>query len=106
MKDYIVPIEVQSMLQDRVNAFCMQRGLRCYYYADARGKFIYLYRLIPDGIHRLGRLTYLGDPENMEFTIFNDLSEKYDPKKRLFPGAVYLNGTIEGALKAVVKVYP
>lgn len=38
------------------------------------------------------------------FIIFNDLFEKYDPKKRLFPGSVYLDGRIERALKAVVEV--
>ncbi|NGX64010.1 MAG: hypothetical protein KR126chlam6_01434 [Candidatus Anoxychlamydiales bacterium] len=106
MKDYTVPIALQSMLQNRVNAFYKQKFLKYHYYVDARGKFIYLYRLMPKGIQRLGRLTYLGDPENMEFTIFNDLSEKYDPKKRLFSGSVYLDGTIEGALKAVVEAYP
>ncbi len=106
MKDYTVPIALQSILQNRVNAFCNQRLLKYHYCADARGKFIYLFRLIPAGIQRLGRLTYLGNLENMEFTIFNDLAEKYDPKKRLFPGSLYLDGTIEGALKAVVEAYP
>ena len=106
MKNYTVPIVLQSILQTRVNTFCKQRLLKYQYCSNARGKFIYLYRLIPKGLQRLGRLTYLGDLENMEFTIFNDLSEKYDPKKRLFPGSVYLDGTIEGALKAVVEAYP
>ena len=85
-----------------MNAFCKQKFLKYQYCADTKGKFIYLYRLMPSGIQRLGRLTFLGDPENMDFTIFNDLSEEYDPKKRLFPGSVYLDGTIERALNAVV----
>jgi len=106
MKDYTFSIALQSTLQNRVNAFCKQKFLKYQYCADARGKFIYLYRLMPSGIQRLGRLTYLGDPENMEFTIFNDLTEKYDPKKRVFSGVEYLDGTIEGALKAAIKAYP
>ena len=107
MKDYIIPISVQAMLQDRVNAFCKEKLLRGNYYADARGKFIYLGVLMPNRtIQRLGRLTYRGDLENMEFAIFKHSSGKYDPKERRFPGAEYLDGTIEGALKALIKAYP
>ncbi len=106
MKDYTVPIAVQSALQQRVNAFCKQSGLNTCYCADARGKFIYLYRLLPEGIERLGRLTYLGDSENMEFAIFKYSSGKYDPKESWFPGVEHIDGTIEGALKAVIQAYP
>jgi hypothetical protein len=107
MKDYTVPISIQSKLQERANEFCKQKRLSCYYCVDARGKFIYLYRLFPGGdMYRLGRLTYLGDPENMEFAIFKESSGKYDPKERRFSGVEHLDGTIEGALKAVIEVYP
>lgn len=104
MQDYKVPIEIQSALGKRANAFCEQRltKTRYRYFPDARGKFIYLCRLKSDGsFQRLGRLTYEGDTENMEFAIFNYYSGKYDPKDRSFRGAQYLDGTIEGALQAL-----
>jgi hypothetical protein len=108
MKDYIVPIAVQSDLYDRVNVFNEKELPRaCYkYYPDARGKFIYLGRLMPNGTsHRLGRLTYARDTECMEFAIFKYSTGRYDSKEKLFPGAEHLDGTIEGALKALTKAY-
>lgn len=109
MKDYTVPIAIQSELGDRANAFnekkLSKRGYR--YCPDARGKFIYLLRLGSDGSsQRLGRLTYNGDTENMDFAIFKFSSGKYDSKERWFPGAQHLNGTIEGALMALAEAYP
>ena len=109
MKDYIVPIAVQSELVDRAIAFNKQElsGCNYSYCPDARGKFIYLLRLGSNGsFQRLGRLTYNGDTENMEFAIFKFSSGKYDPKERWFPGTQHLNGTIEGALRALAEAYP
>ena len=108
MDDYTVPILIQGDLGKRANAFSekLQDGYR--YLADARGKFIYIARMKPGDpfYERIGRLTYEGDTENMEFVIFNFSSRKYDPKKKHFPGSQYLDGTIEGALKALTTVYP
>src|SRR5947208_1763497 len=79
MKNYAIPISVQSMLQNRVNAFCKQECVNNYYCADTRGKFIYLGILMPSrAIQRLGRLTYRGDLENMEFAILKHSLGKYD----------------------------
>ena len=108
MDDYTVPILIQGKLGDRANAFSeqLQDGYR--YFPDARGKFIYLARMKPgDNFYeRVGRLTYEGDTENMKFVIFDFSSGKYDPKIQNFPGSQYLDGTIEGALKALTTAYP
>ena len=107
MKDYTVPIDLQSSLQERVTAFCKRNRTQYRYYVDARGKFIYLSRMFePNVFERLGRVTYLGDSENMDFAIYKFSSGKYDPNERWFPGAEYLDGTIEGALKAIIAAYP
>lgn len=105
VKDYKVPIEIQSELFERANKFSEKYLKKGYGIApDARGKFIYLRLLRPDGfMENLGRLTYEGDKENMVFAIFLYSSEKYSFD--FFPGDQYLNGTIEGALKAVSKAY-
>lgn len=109
MSDYIVPISLQSKLCDRASAFSKKElpGAKYRYFPDARGKFIYLCRLWPNGdTQRLGRLTYEGDPENMEFAIFKFRSGKYDPKDKEFPGSQYLDGTLEGALRALTAAHP
>jgi hypothetical protein len=109
MKDYTVPIDIQSALGDRATNFCKNELARARYrfFTDARGKFIYLIRVSSDGsLQRLGRLTYEGDTENMEFAIFKSRTGKYDSKERSFPGSQHLNGKIEGALKALVEAYP
>lgn len=108
MEDYAVPIAIQGELGDRANVFSrnLQDGYR--YLPDARGKFIYLARMKPGDqfYERLGRLTYEGDTENMKFVIFNFSARKYDAKMQSFPGSQYLDGTIEGALKALTTAYP
>ena len=110
MKDYIVPILLQAELGERAHAFCKKelKWMDFKYYPNARGKFIYLYRLnLSNGsIQRLGRLTYEGDSENMEFAIYNSRSGRYDPVEERFSGSKYLDGTIEGALRALSATYP
>ena len=108
MDDYFISINIQSELCDRVNEFSEKYLSRfdCRYLADARGKFIFLYRQRFDGtLERIGRLTYKGDKENMDFAFFNRKKQKNDPdclpsKKR------HLDGTIEGAMKAGLEAYP
>lgn len=52
------------------------------------------------------RLTYCGDLENMEFTIYRYTTEKYDPNEWGFDGSKFVDGTLEGAMKAGLKAYP
>ncbi len=107
-KDYTVPIEIQGELAKRAKTLGEKLKLRYKYFPDARGKFIYLARMKSGDkfYERLGRLTYKGDTEKMKFAIFRFASGKYDAKEWLFPGSQHLDGTIEGALKAVIEAYP
>ena|SRR3990167_6520500 len=107
-KDYTVSMDIQGELAKRAKALGEQLKLRYKYFPDARGKFIYLARMKPgdEFYERLGRLTYEGDKENMKFAIFRFSSGKYDAKDWLFPGFQHLDGTIEGALKAIIEAYP
>ncbi len=52
------------------------------------------------------RLKYSDDFADWEFAIFKFSSDTYDPDEWMFPGYQYLNGTIEGALKAGLEAYP
>jgi len=108
-KEYTVPIEVQMQLADRIMNFNKKNlaGNPCTYCVDARGKFIYLLRkTINDSFEKIGRLTYDGDLEDMDFAIFRYSIEKYDAACDYFDGIECIDGTIEGAMMAGLKAYP
>lgn len=44
--------------------------------------------------------------DNWSFAVFKYSNEKYDPDEWMFPGAFELDGTVEGALKAGLEIYP
>lgn len=58
-----------------------------------------------DNFEKVCRLTYNGNLEKMSFAIFKYSSETYDPNEFFFPGQEYVNGTLEGAMKAGLKAY-
>jgi hypothetical protein len=82
--DYTVPIAIQEKLNERACAFSENLQNSCRYCANAGGKFKGKF------CERLGRLTYEGDTENMQFVIFNRSSGKYDTKRQKFPGSPVL----------------
>ncbi len=55
---------------------------------------------------KLGRLKYNGQMDKWEFAVFKYSREFYDSDEWMFPGASQLDGTIEGALKAGLEIYP
>jgi hypothetical protein len=55
---------------------------------------------------KLGRLEYNGEMDNWSFAVFRYSRENYDPEEWMFPGAEELDGTIEGALRAGMQIYP
>ena len=54
----------------------------------------------------MARLKYTGDIKKWDFAIFKWSTESYDPDERFFPGVQYVDGTIEGAMKAGLAAYP
>jgi len=108
MSDYFIPLMVHGDLQYRADAFVTDIVPTAPWriIVDARGKFIYVRRLMKDGSNQnLGRLVYNGDTENMPFAIFRNRTGKYDSKGD-FSGAQYLDGTLEGAIRAILESYP
>jgi hypothetical protein len=108
MKDKnIIPATVQDEIVKRVEIFntkyfSKKEGR---YHPSIKGKFVYLMRVGPSGLEPICRLTYNGNINNMDFAIFKYSSEKYDANEFCFPGANYVNGTIEGAMKAGMEAY-
>jgi hypothetical protein len=52
------------------------------------------------------RLKYTGDMHDWEFAIYKYSSGRYNPEEWLFPGSGFVDGTIEGAMKAGMEAYP
>lgn len=71
-----------------------------------KGKFLYFDRVDSYRKSPICRLKYNGDFENWEFSIFKWSSEKYDSEDWFFQGSQFVNGTIEGAMKACMAAYP
>lgn len=76
------------------------------YFAEIKGKFLYLKRHEFGKISPVARLTYTGDMKEWEFAIFKWTREQYDPDEWFFPGSNLFDGTIEGAMKSGLEAYP
>jgi hypothetical protein len=44
--------------------------------------------------------------DNWGFAIYRYSRNFYDPDEWMFPGANFVNGTVEGAMKAGMEAYP
>jgi len=74
--------------------------------ARFRGKFLYLDRTDRGRPSEICRLTWNGKIDNWGFAIYRHSRNFYDPDEWMFPGAGYVNGTVEGAMKAGMEAYP
>jgi len=76
------------------------------YYPMYRIDFLYIYRKEGEKDGPICRLKYTGNFTGWDFAIYKYSRDKYDPSEYCFPGVQYINGTIEGALKAGMEAYP
>ena len=103
-----IPKDVRSSAQQIVERF-NRANLRstAAYVARVKGMYLYLdrkdYGSAPVAICRL---KYTGSFNNWGFAIFKHSSNRYDPEEFMFPGATYLDGTIEGAMRCGLAAYP
>jgi hypothetical protein len=74
--------------------------------ARFKGKFLYLDRIDRGRPSEICRLTWSGRMDNWGFAIYRHSRNFYDPDEWMFPGAGYVNGTVEGAMKAGMEAYP
>jgi len=98
--------EIYKIIEDFNNKYFYDNLEDLYYFAEIKGKFLYLKRKEFDNISPVVGLTYTGDMKDWDFAIFKWSREEYDPEEDFFPGAEYVDGTIEGAMKAGLKAYP
>lgn len=108
MKSKAIPDEVRKQAEEIVEGFNRKtfRDSDCYYAMRIQGKFLYLDRCDFGKVGPICRLTYTGKVDGWDFAIFKWSSEAYDPDEWMFPGSEYVDGTIEGAMKAGLDAYP
>jgi hypothetical protein len=90
---------------DHFNQTVIKHPLQ-YYLTRYKGMFLYLDRADYGRRGAICRLTYTGTLDQWEFAIFKYSSDSYDPAEWFFPGSDYVDGTIEGAMKAGLAAYP
>lgn len=102
-----IPADVKKQVEaivDRFNREVIRRPSE-FFVLRYRGIYIYLDRGVGRAVQR-GRIEYTGAMDEWDFAIFKYSTDSYDPDEWMFPGSEYLDGTVEGALKACVEAYP
>ena len=102
-----IPDRVQKQITDRIAEFNKQnsKDSRYYYTGRFKGNCLYLDRVDNGVVSQICRLTYKGNINKWDFAIFKYSSERYDPHEWMFPGSEYVDGTVEGAMKAGLHAY-
>ncbi len=103
-----IPDDVKQQAEAVIAAFNRQviRDPDRYYVTRSRGPYLYLDRLAGGAPRRIARLTYDEAGGAWEFAIFKYSDERYAADEWLFPGSDFLDGTLEGALKAGLEASP
>jgi hypothetical protein len=103
-----IPTEIRASAQqvvERFNRANLKNSTN--YVARFRGMFLYLDREdYGSAPVEICRLKYAGSLNNWEFAVFKHSSNRYDPEEFMFPGATFLDGTIEGAMRCGMEAYP
>jgi hypothetical protein len=95
---------ILAQIEERITAF-NKKHLKSFWY-KVRSNQIYIIRSDFRGEYEnTCRLTYAGNLEKLSFAIFRYSNNTYD-SFALFPGREYLDGSLEGAMKAVMVAYP
>lgn len=108
MAKQTIPSEVQRQAEEVVQRFNQDvLGDRSVGYVPRfKGSFLYLDRPSAGAPSPICRLEYKGSCDKWEFAIFKYSSESYDVQECMFPGSEFVDGTVEGALKAGMAAYP
>jgi len=108
MSSKSIPQEVKAQVEEIVQNFNRQvlQDPNYYYTPRYRGSYLYLDRYDYGSVGPICRLKYAGSMDNWEFAIYKYSDERYDPDEWFFPGAGYVDGTVEGAMKAGLEAYP
>jgi hypothetical protein len=108
MSRQTIPEQVKRWAEEGIQQFneAMIADPQRAYIARYRGSYLYLDRLEDGRQHPVARLAYTGRLDGWEFAIYKYSDERYDADEWLFPGAGYVDGTLEGAMRAGLEAYP
>jgi len=98
-----VPQNIKTEVLQQLNDFNQKH--KASFQISFRANYAYLSKT--DYVEtKIGRLKYNGTMDKWGFAVFRYSREFYDPDEFMFPGAEELDGTIEGALRAGLLIYP
>ncbi len=102
-----IPKELREQVQAIVDKFNRDvfAGSERSYSSRFRGKYLYLDRNDFGTDGPICRLEYTGDTKNWQFAIYKYTSNRYDPEEWFIPGEEFIDGTVEGAMKAGLVAY-
>ena len=108
MPKTVIPAQIKQQVEAIVNNFNQQTFIdgQNYYLTRYRGSSLYLDRYDYGSVTHICRLTYIDSLTHWNFAIFKYSTETYDANDGFFPGAEFIDGTIEGAMKAGLHAYP
>jgi hypothetical protein len=110
-----IPDEIRvqvDAIAERFNKKELRGSPHCFYIPRFRGSYLYLDRNDWGRVCHVCRLKYNGAMDNADkrhpwdFAIFKYSNERYDPDEWFFPGEGYVDGTVEGAMRAGLEAYP
>ncbi len=103
-----IPENIKVQVEEIVNRFNQEviKNPNAFYITRYRGVYLYLSRQGISIAFQVCRLKYNGAINDWDFAIYKHSSDRYDPDEWFFPGSGFVNGTVEGALKAGLEAYP
>jgi hypothetical protein len=104
----LIPDEIREKVSVIVEEFNQQelKGIDVRYIAKFQGRFLYLDRIAYNDKEPVSRMEYFREIDKWEFAIFKWSTEIYDPDECMFPGSEFVDGTVDGAMRAGMKAYP
>ena len=108
MSKNAIPAQIKAQADAIVQNFNQQTfaNSQRYYLTRYKGPYLYLDRYEFGRVKQICRLKYADSMTNWEFAIFKYSDEAYDPDEWFFPGSGFVDGTIQGAMKAGLEAYP
>ena len=103
-----IPADVQRRAEEIIERFNRKTlgggGVR--YLPRFKSSFLYLDRQEAGTLGPICRLKFTGSLDAWEFAIFKFSSGTYDADEWMFPGSEFLDGTLDGAMRAGMEAYP
>ncbi len=108
MSKNAIPAQIKAQADAIVQNFNQQTFTdpQRYYLTRYKGAYLYLDRYEFGRVKQICRLKYADSVTNWAFAIFKYSNETYDSHEWFFPGSGFVDGTIQGAMKAGLEAYP